>query len=155
MRTETDRRVGTGAGMWGGTYVHLSPVTADILERVFCPFRLSRRSQRYSICLPSRPSDSPARAVSSSLCFPLSIVLPGLTNSPIACHTVSSGSTLLETGHDTPTAPPPHLSNRAEGKKNKKAHKWKHTCVQAQYGNTVCKFCFCMQMWNHAAQAQT
>lgn len=55
IRTETDRGVGTGAGMMGGSCVHLSPVTADILKRVFCPFRLSRRSQRYSICLPSRP----------------------------------------------------------------------------------------------------
>lgn len=118
--------------MRGGTYVHLSPVIADILERVFCPFRLSRRSQRYSICLPSRP----LHLILPRVLSPPPCVFPSLLFYPdwltVPSHVTRSAQVPLCWKLDT--THPLHLhptSPNVQKKKTKKAHKWKHTGVQA------------------------
>lgn len=135
-------------------------VTADMLKRAFCPFQLSRRSQRFSICLPhpSITSDAPARAVSFLPVFP-----------PLYCSACVYRDWLTVPSHVTRAAQVPlywkldtthplHLhptSPTVRKKKKKKNLTWKHTCIQAQvYGNTVCKFFFYMQMWHDAAKMQ-
>lgn len=139
----TDRRIWDRC--WNeGRYVLMGGpwVTADMLKRAFCTFQLSRRSQRHSLCLPPPPieSDSPARAASFLPLFP-----------PLYCSVGICRDWLTVPSHVTRAAQVPHH--------------WKldtthplhlHPAIQAQvYGNTVCKFFFCMQMRDHAAQTQT
>lgn len=94
--------------------------------RLICICLLPFSRRRYTICLPRRsiplmllPVPFPSLWVPPPPLFFLHP--PGLTNSPITCHTGSSGSTLLETGHDTPMAPPPHLPDHT--------HKFEKTLI--------------------------
>lgn len=129
-----------------GIYIHLSPVTLP-----FSAFQEKPKIQYLSPAffhLMLLHVLSPPPRVS-----PLSIVLSGLSHRmshrQLRFHSVGNW-----TRHTHCTSTPPLCTSTPTVRRKKQAHKWKHTCIQAKYENTVCKFCFCMQMWDHAAQTQ-
>lgn len=127
---EGDGSVVTGVGMRGAI------CTTSHLHLCLLPF--FQAEIHYLPPASFHPFDAPACAVSFLWVPPPPLFFlhpPGLTNSPIRCHAGSSGSTLLETGHDTPIAPPPHLPNHThEFKKpsHESVHACKRKCMEIQ-----------------------